>query len=123
MGDHLRYRITDRLIEVHLEGDYSAARLIEVIDDALAHATSERMFMLIDARQSTANRPSSEVRVIAGELSRRAPKIERLAIVTGSEDHYGLSRMGAARAEDSGLVAHPFRTLQEALDFLRIAGP
>lgn len=121
MEDNLRYRVSDRLILIQLEGEYTIDRLLELTGAALADpATPDRVLLLIDARKSTVERSTGEIRRTATAFSGWAPRIERMAIVVGSEVHYGLTRMASILSEESGLIASPFRDLAEARRFLGV---
>jgi hypothetical protein len=119
MSHDLRYDIVDRLITVSAAGEYDLHALLDLLQAALADpGAPERALLLIDARASTTDRAADEVRKLVADFSSLVPRIERVAIVAGSDAHFGLMRMGAVLAEPLGLKALPCRDMETARTFL-----
>lgn len=121
MNTSLRYDISGRLVAVHLAGDYTVDQLLDLLGTAFADSRApDRALVLIDARESTTRRPADEVHHAVAALTRLIPRIERMALVAGSDAHYGLMRMGSMLAEGVGLVARACRDMEEAREFLGV---
>lgn len=123
MGNGLRYRVSDRLVVVELEGTYSGADLLALFGTALAACRAERVLLLVDATRSTADRPMEEVKGLVDGFAEYIPRVERVAVVTASDVHFGLARMAGTMAEESGLHVSPFRDFPTAYAYLGVEEP
>jgi hypothetical protein len=106
---------------LRVEGDYANRQFLDALEAGLDALGSELPApVLVDARASTASRPTSEVRELATSLAPFAPRIERVAVVVSSDVHYGLARMGAMLAGELGASSDVFRDMDAALAYLDV---
>ena len=123
MTDGLRYEIDGRLITLFLKGNYTVDQLLGLVESALAEVSlPERAMILIDGRESEVDRTTPEVRRIVEAYGVWAPKIERVAVVTGSDAHFGMMRMAEVLSEEKDFDGRVFRSLEPALKWLGVRG-
>jgi hypothetical protein len=121
MREQLHYRVSGQTILVHLGNDYTIEALTSVVTRALSDPeTAVPALLLVDARQSTVSHSPVDVRALVEELRRWAPSIRRMAVVTSSDVHYGLARMGSTLAEDAGIESGVFREYSDAVAYLDV---
>ncbi len=119
MSGKVGYELAGRHLVVRVEGSYSTQQLLDAIASGLeALEPGLRALVLIDARASTAARPTAEVRAAGAAVVPMASRIERMAIVVGSEVHFGLARMASMLAGEVGASSEVFRDLTEAHAYL-----
>ena len=119
MSGKVGYELSGRHLVVRVEGSYSIQQLLGALVSGLEALEQEvRALVLIDARASTAARPTADVRAAGVALAAMASRIERLAIVVGSEVHFGLARMASMFAGEVGASSEVFRDLTEARAYL-----
>jgi hypothetical protein len=122
MADGISYRIEGDVITLRLVGDYTLDAYEELLRRALSDARAPLVAkVLVDGTLSTVRRTSPEVRRQADFLRSLSQRISQLAVVTGSEVHYGIGRMGAVFADDGKLDIRIFRAMSDALSWLGIA--
>jgi hypothetical protein len=115
MDGKVSHELTRRHLVVRVEGRYAIADLLRALTEGVgALEPGERALVLIDARASTASHSSAEIREIGMEVGALAPKIERLAVVVGSEAHFGLARMGSMFAGEVAASVEVFREVTPA---------
>lgn len=116
------YRIEKHMIVMTVDGVTPVQEIIDTFETALADpAAVLPAHILVDASRSTAVRTAAEVETFSAALSGWKEKISRIAIYVTSELHYGTMRMGTAYSTLSSFDVSPFRTYEEALDFLKKA--
>jgi hypothetical protein len=104
-----------------------AVSLAETIDALRAlgadPAAPARLDLLVDLRHTPGLPDSGQLRSIASELGRMAPKLHwgACALVASSDSVYGVSRMFAVYAESAFERVQVFRTLDEAEAWLASA--
>ena len=112
------------LIEA-IGGDYSPEDLPRTFVAALGDpAATMPVALLLDVTRSTvlATRRPDQIRYVAEFLKPYAERIGRRCAVVASEDvHFGLARMGSVFAEGVGVEAQVFRTMDEAVEWLKPA--
>ena len=120
MTDQLRYRVDDEgMIVIEVFGNYSGESFLLLLDSALRDPAAKLpALVLVDATGSMVKRTAEEVNEIAQGVSAWADRIQRMAIVTASDLHYGLSRMGSVYVESAGVESNAFRDYDGALAFL-----
>lgn len=115
------YTISGRLVKIVLKGQYSVRELLDTVNRALDEAytdTQRPCLVLVDARATEANRPTTEVKDIGYRAGRFATRVDRLAVITATPVHHGLTRMALAIAELAGLSSIACKTPGEAYAFL-----
>lgn len=118
--------ISGRLVTIVIRGEYPAEALLKSLGGAIDRVAGESRagcLVLIDARTSTANRATTEVREMGHQAAKLAARIDRLAVVTASAVHHGLSRMALSIAELGGLSSIACKSMADACAFLGIDAP
>lgn len=114
------------LVRMNLEGRYAPSDIISQFLAVLADPRCpEEFFLLVDATKSESlgERSPAEVRAVAEYLGPYRKRVRgRCAVVVGSDLHFGLSRMGSAFSDNVGVDAQVFRSVPEALAWLRGSG-
>ncbi|MEP2775057.1 MAG: hypothetical protein ABJQ29_13450 [Luteolibacter sp.] len=113
------YRIENDIIIFTVHGNTPVSVIIATFEAALADpAAVLPALILVDGSRSTAIRTTHEVETFAAALSGWKDKIKKIAIYVTSELHYGTMRMGTAYSSLSSFDVMPFRSYEEAMDFL-----
>ena len=121
MDAELSFRVEGDLLTLRLVGDYPLQAYLALVRRALADpGTPGRVRVLVDASASTAKRGTDDMRAAAEVYGEYAARIHRIAVVTGSEVHYGLIRMAGAFADTAGIESSPFRSVEEARRWLAV---
>lgn len=116
------YRIENHLIIMTVHGNTPVEKIISTFEEALSDpAAVLPALILVDASRSTAVRSIAEVEQFSSALSTWKLKIRKIAIYVTSELHYGTMRMGTAYSTLSSFDVMPFRSREEAMEFLENA--
>ena len=86
--------------------------------EAHAEATGRRVGMLMDLLESEEAKDAEDLRRSATFFRRFSGFLDRIAILTASQVHYGMSRMWAVHMEGSGIAVAVFQEEGEALRWL-----
>ena len=118
----LPYSFEGGIALVQLAGTYTTQDLRETVMTLLEDpACPEKPLMLMDLRVSEViqNRSGSDLQEVARSLAVIGPRLgRRFAMVAGSEAAFGLLRLGAVYAAQSGIEPAVFRDLASARAWL-----
>jgi hypothetical protein len=115
----MKYEIRNGFIVITLEGLYSVDELLKLTRDALDNPEAKiPARILIDASRSKAVRSGAEIEKVANTVSSWKDEIKKVAFFVTSELHYGAIRMGTAFSKFSSFDIAPFRTFEDAENFL-----
>ena len=121
------WSIEGDLLRMNFEGRYEPPEIIEQFEAALADPRCpEEVSLLVDATKSESldKRSPTEIRYVAEYLGPYRKRIRgRCAVVASGNLQFGLSRMGSVYSENVGVDAQVFRSVPEALKWLRIGEP
>ena len=118
----LSYTIEGRIIRFTVVGQNNLEDLMTALTAAIndPQAGDQPVAVLVDARNSTANRSQEELRDVARFAATLRPRVlPPIAVVVSDTLHYGLTRMLSTLASQSGVDIQPFHDLQLAEDWLR----
>ena len=117
------FTIEGDLVRLNLEGQYEPSDIIRQFLAVLADpGCPEEFSLLIDATKSESldKRSPGDIRYVAEYLGPYRARVRgRCAVVASTNLHFGLSRMGSAYSDRVGVDAQVFRTVPEALEWLR----
>ena len=113
----------DGLLLLTISGDYPLRELVDGIISAYSNPKfTTSTSVLMDARQSTANRSSEDVWLSSQKLVGQQPAgyVGKWAIVVGDGPfRFALGRMGALTMESMGVPMAAFTDVNAALEYLR----
>ncbi len=116
------YDINEKLVHLHLVGEYAPADIRDCLKQALADPQfPAEAWVLMDVTESNSlqTRSADDLRNMAAYLAQLSPRFgTRMGIAAGSRLHYGMMRMAEVYSESSGLTARVFPTTEEAIGWL-----
>ena len=117
------HRLDAGVLHVHAAGHYEPTDLPRAFLAGLADpACPAPVALLLDVRESemVATRSPEQVRAIAEFLEPYTARIGgRCAVVVSRDSHFGMARMGAVYAGQVGVEANVFRSVEEAVAWLK----
>lgn len=118
------YSLIGPLLKLNLEGEYEPGDIIAQFLAGLADPRCPaKVALLLDVTQSESleTRAPQDIRRVAEYLGPYRERIRgRCAVVASRDLHFGLSSMGSAYIEGSGVEAAVFRDSKSALDWLEV---
>ncbi|MFD2256728.1 hypothetical protein ACFSSA_08575 [Luteolibacter algae] len=119
MDSNLSYNISDSLVYVTLKGDFTVQESMALLDEVLHHQdVIIPANLLIDVREATAQRTTEQIEEVASHINEWREKISRIAVLTGSDLHFGITRMGVSYVDPAAVKVSPFRNIEDAIVFL-----
>lgn len=117
------YVFDGNVFRMNLEGVYPPQEIIDTFDRALADPrfpNDARFLLDVTRSESLAGRTVDDLRRVVDHFGPRAGRVgRRCALVAQSAVHFGLMRMAAAFSETYGVDTRVFRTVKEAVDWLK----
>ena len=116
----MKYHIENELIIITLIGIYSVDEMLALTREAIDNPESAvPARILVDASDSKAVRNQQEIEQVAATVSQWKNDIDKIAVYVTSDVHFGAMQLGTALSELSSFDVAPFRSYEEAVNFLK----
>jgi hypothetical protein len=122
MAIHFAIDPRKRLVAYVIEGNTTAAETCEFLDAVIRHPDYRCGFDFFGDRRGVESPEPIYVYAVAAEINARARQLAPClwAVVVSDLLGFGMTRMWALLAEESGVIIHPFRDSEEAVAWLNL---